>query len=709
MATNKDKLLESAQKSLKKKQIPKAIKDYVKIVEIDPADVRSRQKLAELYVRTNKNAEAAEHLEAVAKYFSSNGFYLKAIAIYKQMQRLDPSQISLMNRLAELNEKQGLIGDAMAEYRKLVDYYERNGMVADEIKVLEKMTELDGNNLNIKIKLAEVYAANDRQDDGYDELEVVLRIFTEKGEFDKILKIYKMFLPYFPNNNKLKIGLAQAFYKKGDYDRGVVIIENLLKDKPEDPDLLRLAAKGYTAQKNWDKALIYNQKLLALDPSDLDVREAIVQVEFGAQQYVRVLPLLEEWKESFLKADGLDRLKGYYETLKEHLDNNRTVLETLDSIYELTGDSDKLLDIIAVVEHDVSDDDDEETISDSLLGSVDDDIASDEIDLLGSEEDFTVPVVEDDEIDLELESFDTDLNLEEHEDDFETEAVIELHGEEDVDFSPALEGDEDDFAFSFEDEESETASEPVPAGNLQADLEEAEFYVQQGLLDEARRLCETILGYAPDNAECLAKLAEIDKQQDAPVGEDAGGSQANVHNLFADDFDDFSFDLPAESDSAEDAEGKVFRTDVDEQIAADDMESHYNLGIAYREMGLLDDAISEFSKAEKDPQRYVDCQTLKGLSYADKEDYSNAEIMYQQALDSPYLEDLQRMNLCYELGLLYERSGRIKDALISYKDVLSQDRNYRDIQDKVSSLQATLGLEDESTASEDGKERISFL
>ena len=70
MATNKDKLLESAQKNLKKKQVVKAIKDYVKIVELDPADVRSRQKLAELYVRTSKNTEAYEQYESVAKYFS---------------------------------------------------------------------------------------------------------------------------------------------------------------------------------------------------------------------------------------------------------------------------------------------------------------------------------------------------------------------------------------------------------------------------------------------------------------------------------------------------------------------------------------------------------------------------------------------------------------------------------------------------------------
>ncbi len=713
MATNKDKLLESAQKNLKKKQIPKAIKDYAKIVEIDPADVRSRQKLAELYVRTNKNAEAYEHLEAVAKYFSSNGFYLKAIAIYKQMQRLDPGQVSLMNRLAELNEKQGLIGDAMAEYRKLVDYYERNGMVADEIKTLEKMTELDINNLNVRVKLAEVYAVNERLEDGLDELESVLKIFTERGDFDKILKLYKMFLPYFPDNKKLKMGLAKAFYQKGDYGRGVIIVESLLKDKPEDPDLLRLVAKGYTAQEDWDKALDYNQQLLALDPTDLDVREAIIKVEFGARQYERVLSLLEEWKDGFLKADGLQRLKNYYEILKEKLDANRVVLDTLDSIYELTGDSDKLLDIISVVEHGSADDGEEQTISDSLLGSVDDDIASDDIDLLAGDESFTVPVVEEEEIDLELESFDTELTFDSDLESSapETEAVIELHGDDDIDFSTGSDAaEDDDFLFAF-DEEDEVSSGAQPvSGNLQADLEEAEFYLQQGLLEEARKLCETVLGYAPNSQECLAKLAEIQKQQDASAAADSSVSGSNaMQNLFSEDFDDFDFNVTGEHSGQSSAESKVFRTDVDEQIAADDMESHYNLGIAYREMGLLDDAISEFSKAEKDPKRYVDCQTLKGLSYADKGDFPNAEIMFQQALDSPYLEDLQHMNLCYELGLLYERSGRINDALISYQDVLSQDSNYRDIRDKVNFLKTTLGIPEDNSVPETNKERISFL
>jgi tetratricopeptide (TPR) repeat protein len=701
LATNKDKLLESAQKNLKKKQVVKAIKDYAKVVELDPADVRSRQKLAELYVRTNKTAEAYEQYESVAKYFSSNGFFLKAIAIYKQMQRLDSSQIAIFNRLAELNEKQGLLGNALAEYRNLVDYYARNGMIADEIKTLEKMRDLDLDNLNIRIKLAEIYAKNERKDEGLSELESVLEVLSDKGAFDKILKLYKMFLPLYPNNKKMQMGLALAFYEKGDYGRGVTILENLLKDKPGDPDLLRLLGRGYSDVANWPKARKTYQQLLDKDPTDLKIRESLIQCEIGSGQYDRALAELEEWKDTFFKFDRLDLLKEYYETLKEKLLDNSVVLETLDSIYELTGEGDKLLDIISEKDDEPDEAIAEETLSDFLLGSADGDIEDSELELDSSDDegDLEFAVVEDDDVDLQLESFDGgDDELAPGSD-----SVIELEIDDNFDL-----GSEENVALDLPEEETETSD--LGAGqNLQADLEEAEFYIQQGLYAEAGQLCRDILAYAPDSVECRQKLDEIAALQ---VAGDAQKEESPVSDPLAEssDGDDFDFSFDALQTDAT-AEKKVFKTDVDEQIAADDMESHYNLGIAYREMGLLDDAISEFEKAEKEPSRYVDCQTLKGLCFSDKSEYENAEKVFQQALDSQYLEEIQQLNLGYELGLLYERAERPSDALISYQQVLSLDRNYRDVGEKISLLKNSLGIPDDEPGSgvEESKERISFL
>lgn len=712
MAANKDKLIESAQKSLKKKQVARAIKDYAKVVELDPADVRSRQKLAELLVRTGNKEDAYEHFEAVAKYFSTNGFYLKAIAIYKQMQRLDPSQVALFSRLAELNEKQGLIGNAMAEYRNLIGYYERNGMIADVIKVLERMRDLDEANLNVRVKLAEVYTNNDRGDEGLAEFEEVLETLTEKGDFDKILKLYKMFMPLFPDNNKLKMGLALALYEKGELQKGVTILAGLLQEKPEDPDLLRLVARGYTDLEDWDQAEHAYLNLLQLDPSDLDIRELYIKVLFAKGEHQAALDELEEWKDSFFKSERVASLKQHYEGLKQLLPENKVVIQTLDSIYELTGEGEKLLDIIAERDdEEATETASDESLSDSLLASVEEDIELPEIELELSatqesteDEDDTDALLNEapeEELDLQLDLMDEiDLTVE-NDAETEQESVIQL----DLSEPDELEAFDDELELSFDLEEEDASTVAAnPVRDITTDLEEAEFYIQQGLFKEAEKLCTDILSYAPDSEECQRKLNIILSHLNEEEHEDSVVVPGVKVEFTAEESEEDDFFSAFEEGGQE----KVFRTDVDEQIAADDMESHYNLGIAYREMGLLEDAISEFCKAERDPSRYVDCQTLKGLCYVDKGDYANAELMFQQALDSQHLEAEQRLSLCFELASLYELSERFEEALSSYRVVMSQDDSYRDVKQKVNALQAKLGIvvNDGPAAS---KERISFL
>ena len=719
MATNKEKLLESAQKNLKKKQYAKAIKDYAKVVELEPGDIRSRQKLAELYVRTNKSADAYEQYEAVAKYYSSNGFYTKAIAIYKQMQRLDPSQVSIYSRLAELNQKQGLIGNAMAEYRHLVDYYERNQLIADEIRILEKMRDLDPSNLNVRVKLAEVLTINDRKEEGFDELLAILEVLDDKGDYDKCLKLYTMFLPHFPGNKQLQTGLARTFYEKEDYTRGTTILETLLKDKPGDPDLLRQLSKGYAQSGNYLRAVETYRQLLQKDPTDLDIRQALIQCEIDNKHFELALNELEEWKDTFFKGGRLETLKGFYEFLNGEMPHTPTIIQTLDSIYELTGEGGKLLDIISEREDEVESPA-EETLSDSLLGSVDMDIEGDEE--ADADDQYAYGVLEDDNIDLLLELDDEEGETGTVEDSAEALIELDISDVMDLDSEEVTDDEEDlEAVFNLDMEDDAPDDTARTQEHLQADLEEAEFYLQQGLFVDAERLCQDILAYAPDSQECRRKLEEIEEQRRAETQKrDSEGAASGAEEEENFGFGDFDFDSELDQlQSIETPEKKVFKTDVDEQIAADDLESHYNLGIAYREMGLLDDAISEFEKAQKDPVRYVDCQMLKGLIFSDKGDYQSAEKVFQQALDSPHLEDIQRLNLGYELGLLYERAERHEDALVSYGNVLAQDGKYRDVSDKVESLKGRLGIVDETvqrkadtakkSEPETQKRRVSFL
>ena len=716
---NKQKLLESAQKNIKKKQLPRAIKDLQKVVEIDPRDIRSRQRLAELYVKTNKTGEAFEQYEAVAKYFASNGFYLKAIAIYKQMQRLDPSQISIFSRLAELNEKQGLTGNALAELRHLVGYYEKNDMVADAIKTLEKMRDLDPNNINVQVKLTEVYANNDRIDDGLSEFKAILKTLGDKQDFDKILRLYRMFMPLFPQSDELQKGLALTLFEKGELAKGITILKTLLRDNSADVEILSLLATAYERQEDNKNARLTYQHLLKLEPQDLETREHLVQCFLNDDDYDKALVELEDWKESFLKVNRLERLQELYETLREKMPGNQTVLRTLDSIYEITGEGDKLLDMVAGGREEtetVSEDYGEETLSDSLLSSLDEDedlLTLDEGDLLVS------PASEDEGEETALE-----LELVEEEGEGEDEEFIELN------LGDSSAGDSDELSLDFDLEEEDEA----PRRDISADLEEAEFYLQQGLFDEAEKVCIGILEYSPQNQEVEAKLEEIKKLRDAQGSQADSSSELQdlAAELLEDGFPELDLeevedagtgqigaidDYPeavADADLSSGDQKKVFRTDVDEQIASDDMESHYNLGIAYREMGLFDDAVAEFSKAKKDPARFADCQTLIGLCHVDKGDFEQGEKSFLAALDGESLEEGQRLSLYYELGVLYENWERPLDALESFTMVADSDLSFRDVGERLALLRKTLDMPEEGAGPSEeppieNKDRISFL
>ncbi len=729
LLSNKQKYLESAKKNIIKKQLPRAIKDYQKVVEIDPRDIRSRQHLAELYAKINKAGEAFEQYEAVAKYFAGNGFYLKAIAIYKQMQRLDPSQISIFNRLAELNEKQGLVGNALAELRHLVGYYEKNDMVADAIKTLEKMRDIDGSNINVQVKLAEVYVKNDRIEDGLVEFREVLKQLEEKRDYDKILRLYQMFLPLFPQQDDLQKGLALILLEKGESAKGIGILQTLLRKRSNDTELLAKLGAAYETLGDSKKARLTYLQLLKLEPTDLEFRESLVQCYLNEKKYTKALAELEDWKDAFLKINRLERLQELYEALRAVLPDNQQVMGTLDSIHEITGDGDRLLDIASSASSSAMNGSaagytSEEMHSDSLLGAMDsdDDVFSfGDSDLLGDSLISEVPLEEDDS-ELELE-----LLVEEP---AEEEEFVELN----LSSAPAVGSvdlsDEMSLDFDLGDDDD------VSVRDISADLEEAEFYFQQGLFDDAEKVCSGILEQCPNNAEVKAKLDEIHSRRDTRGvrGEASSELQDLAAELLEDGFPELDVDAtleidelvdgftvlddPPRSEATRTGALKVFRTDVDEQIAADDMESHYNLGIAYREMGLLDDAVAEFSKAERDPFRFVDCQTLKGLCCVDKGDFEKGEESFRAALEGDSLAEGQKLSLYYELGALYENWERPLDALDSFQFVADTDLFFRDVAVRIDNLRKVLGLSAETGANgkdiadqepEESKDRVSFL
>jgi pilus assembly protein FimV len=137
-----------------------------------------------------------------------------------------------------------------------------------------------------------------------------------------------------------------------------------------------------------------------------------------------------------------------------------------------------------------------------------------------------------------------------------------------------------------------------------------------------------------------------------------------------------------------------FRAELGEMgVEDEDLETHYNLGTAFREMGLLDEAISEFQKVAKatergKPFRYVmQCCTLLGLAFMEKGQPGIAAIWYERALLTPGIEPESILALRYDLGVAQESAGEPEAALKCFSQVYAMNIDYRDVADRIAALQ----------------------
>jgi len=157
MAFEKAKVLKAAEKFLSQGKINAAIKEYRQIVDNDVDDLTTLNMLGDLYVRSGKSDQAITCFERIAEHYSAQEFNLKAIAMYKKIERLKERDPAIAFKLANLYATQGLIVDARAQYLIVADAYSRAGQNKKALDVLHKIADLDPHNTDIRLKLAEGY------------------------------------------------------------------------------------------------------------------------------------------------------------------------------------------------------------------------------------------------------------------------------------------------------------------------------------------------------------------------------------------------------------------------------------------------------------------------------------------------------------------------------------------------------------------------
>jgi tetratricopeptide (TPR) repeat protein len=121
-------------------------------------------------------------------------------------------------------------------------------------------------------------------------------------------------------------------------------------------------------------------------------------------------------------------------------------------------------------------------------------------------------------------------------------------------------------------------------------------------------------------------------------------------------------------------------------MGEEDYETHYNLGIAYSEMGLINEAIQEFKIACQSPTRSVDSRSMLAVCYRKKGMIQDAIMNLQAALKDGHCTDQERKWLSYDLAVTYQDAGESELALDLFDKLYQSDPSFKDVGQRVEDL-----------------------
>jgi tetratricopeptide (TPR) repeat protein len=241
--------------------------------------------------------------------------------------------------------------------------------------------------------------------------------------------------------------------------------------------------------------------------------------------------------------------------------------------------------------------------------------------------------------------------------------------------------------------------EPFPPGPSPEDLLLAEAPVPPAA-DEPLQLGADFLEFTPTTPSPAPEAAPEPAPEPDPAGGDAFDLASELGGLFG--------AQPAVAAEAPPAPGtgtdlgdaslsdifREFQKGVDKQLGKEDYETRYNLGIAYKEMGLVDEAIAEFQLAAKDEGRLLECASMLGICFVEKGMPKLAVKWFEKGLSAPGRTEDEYKGIRYDLADAREQAEELTEAVALFEEVFGQDASFRDVPQRIERLREKIRQRD---------------
>jgi tetratricopeptide (TPR) repeat protein len=344
---NKQKVLSAAEKYVQQGKLQNAIAEYEKILKADPKDLTVMNTVGDLYSRNGEVDKATECFKSVGDAYAAQGFTVKGIAMYKKIGKLKPSLESVL-KLAELYTQQGLFNDARAQYLQVAEEFLRAGELEQSVRIFQKILEMDPENVAMRVRLAEVYIRLGKKNDAWQIFSAAAETLRNRGSRSGAEEILQRMLTLDPGNSYALLLRARNALESGDAASAIPLFQKVT-DLDNHADGLRDLLKAYLQSGRVAEAGSVAAKLLALH-SDVEPMFTYIDalVQSGGQE--EAVQIIEEHSDRLLAENSAKVL----ETLRAvigPLGNHPTALEKVTELFQKAGDQSHLTEVHELLAH----------------------------------------------------------------------------------------------------------------------------------------------------------------------------------------------------------------------------------------------------------------------------------------------------------------------------------------------------------------------
>ncbi|MDH3272526.1 MAG: tetratricopeptide repeat protein [Gemmatimonadota bacterium] len=629
-------LKQKARKHEQNEDWQKALDQYNKalaeLAREEQVDIGLHNRVGDLYVRVGNLAQAVDHYEKAVELYREAYLPNNAIAVCKKVIRNVPTRHKAYLVIGQIRAEQGFLPDARTNFLTYAERMQHDGDLDESFRALIEFCDLAPEDVGVRITVADQMAAQGRESEAVDQLVVVHRHFTQLGDAAQAAEIEAKIASIDPDADVAALAEAAGFGDTGGEGMfgEISFAGDAFGDGPESDAESGFALGG--------------------------------ALEEAAEDFVSAAG--EEAQEVEVGLEGFDIASGVEEDESGDVEDFDVEAEPLPG-FDDPGDEAAELPTIAF---DDAEYEEEAEPLPTLAFDDDDDGEADAEPLPMLEVDFD----DEEAVELPMLAFDDDAPG-------EGSGALPTMGFEDAadDLVDAAEAVQDAF--------EEGRAESVPEREPQIDASRFEDEPVSGSVQSAfgaQARPETKPEAPPEAGESPTGSDGVPEGGYVDLGAMILGGGKEKSTRFT-----VAYEEPSGDEDADFAKMLTqFKDKVSENLDSSDVRAHYDLGTAYKEMGLLDEAITSFQAALRASANHLPTYEMMGQTFIEMGQPEAAVRSLERALESANTIEDELVGIYYYLGRAYQELENTESAVDFYDRVFSLDINFADVTERLREL-----------------------